>query len=278
MANYNTAQITDYIKQNYPGLTTDPGYVQNIMNTSGGGDYSKLAGAIAGTPQYQQMTLNNANNATTTAEKNFNTNLTGTINSLPSPTDTYNSLANTLGITGTQTALTSAENNLNTIPDQTKQLATSMGGISSEQMNARNAEKSSELSPIVSALANTLGIKNQQFGTLFAGQEQQNQNKLLPYQYQAQQISQNAQNTYNAWSTQEQQAFQTTYSQIAANEQLTNAQAMAAIQQANTLQLYGTPNASANPLTALASYFNNPATTQNGSSGGSGTGSGYTFG
>lgn len=210
----------------YGGEHVSGDYGTNYVDNNG--TYGPDSNAIAQAQQAQQQAK----------QQQFITSLNTAISGLPTPTQTYNSLADTLGITPTQTALTSAENNLNTIPQQTQQLATSMGGISSQQMNERNAVKSSELSPIVSSLANTLGIENQNLGTLFNAQEQQNQNTLLPFQYQAQFLGQNAQLAYNTWSQQDQEQFTQLMSKIQSNEQLTNEEAMAATNFSNQLQMY----------------------------------------
>lgn len=220
----------------------------------------------------------NTQQQTQQAENTFNTNLTNTVNSLPTPTQTYQTLANTLGITPTQNALTSDISGENAITQKNNQQGGSFG-MDAASIAGKNAQDIAPLNANINSLSQTLGIENQNLGTLFQGQEQQNQNTLLPYQYQASQISQNATNTFNAWSQEDQQSFQTTYSQIAANEQLTNAQAEAAIQQANQLELYQ------QYPSLTGSSLMNPAILQAlgeslgvGGSGSTGVGSGYTFG
>lgn len=274
----NTAQISDYIKQNYAGLSTDPSYIQGIMNSSGGGDPSKISQAIQSSPEYVPYSANQAQQKTTDAQNSFNTNLTNTVNSLPTAQQTYTSLANTLGITPTQNALTGAISGENAITQKNNQQGGGFG-MDAASIAGKNAQDIAPLNANISSLASTLGIENQNLGTLFQGQEQQNQNTLLPFQYQASQISQNATNTFNTWSQENQQQFQDTYSAIASGEQLTNAQVEAALQQANQLELYQQyPSLTGNSLT-------NPALLQalSGSlgigSGGvsSGAGSGYSF-
>lgn len=278
MASLNGAQISDYINQNYPGLSTDPTYISYVMNNSGGGDPSKIAQTIQSSPQYGTYSATQAQNTTNAAESSFNTNLTNTVNSLPTASQTYATLANTLGIAPTQTALTGAISGENAITQKNNQQGGSFG-MDAASIAGKNAQDIAPLNANINSLAQTLGIQNQDLGTLFQGQEQQNQNTLLPYQYQASQISQNATNTFNTWSQEEQQSFQDTYSAITSGEQLTNAQAEAAIQQANQLELYQQyPSLTGSSLMNPAILQALGGTLGVGGAGGTGTGSGYTFG
>lgn len=176
----------------------------------------------------------------TAKENQFLSDFSTAIKNQPSASDIYTNLSKTLGLPEAQKAYDTAQNTLNQIPNDTQQLATSMGGISGAQMNERNAVKSQEQAPLVSALANTLGIKNQNLGTLFSGEMQQQQNKLLPFQTQANFLGQNAQLAFNAWSIPQQQQFTQLMTKIQSDQQLSEEEALMANQFAQKLNLYNT--------------------------------------
>lgn len=104
----NTAQITGYLRQNYPGFSYDPNFVQTVMNNSQGGNPDYIAGAIESSPQYQQYSIGTAQAAYKQAQGSAISTLQGQQGSINLQ---YNQLLNdTLGLgTVAMNTATSAE-------------------------------------------------------------------------------------------------------------------------------------------------------------------------
>lgn len=190
----------------------------------------------------------------------FNTAITG----LPKASDIYSSLSDKLGITPLQTAATNLETTLSNLPDTSLQRAQRFG-LNAAQMQEYQAGEASRLAPTVTAAENALGARQGQLSDLMSASLEQNNQTLLPFQTEANFISDAAARATSLYTTENQNEFQSIITKIQNNQALTLEEAKKAATLAEQEQQYN------NQLDLYSKY---PTLTNvpYGVSGGTGTG------